>query len=85
MRDVVIYTTHACPYCRMAERFLTERNIPFKGIDVTNDEAMRAKLVEMTGGKRTVPQIFIGGTSVGGYTDLVALQQQGKLDALING
>lgn len=80
MKDVVIYSTDYCPYCRQAERFLTDKGVPFKSVDVTNDDAMRDKLVELTG-QRTVPQIFIGGESIGGYSDMVKLNQKGELES----
>ncbi len=79
MKDVVIYSTDSCPYCRQAERFLTDKGVPFKSVDVTHDNAMREKLVELTG-QRTVPQIFIGDESIGGYSDMVKLNQQGELE-----
>jgi glutaredoxin 3 len=85
MKDVTIYTTDSCPYCRRAEAFLHERGVPFKQIDVTGDDAARVKLVELSGGRRTVPQIFIGELAVGGYTDLIALHQKGELDPLLQG
>lgn len=80
MKDVVIYTTNSCPYCRQAERLLTERGVTFQNIDVSTDTAMRAKLVTMSGGRRTVPQIFIGGEPIGGYSDMVELDERGELD-----
>jgi glutaredoxin 3 len=76
MKDVTIYTTDYCPYCRQAERFLTEKQVPFKQVDVTNDDAMRARLVELTG-QRTVPQIFVGEESIGGYSDMMKLHTSG--------
>jgi glutaredoxin 3 len=76
MKSVKIYTTNYCPYCRQAERFLTAQNVPFEQIDVTEDQAMREKLVELTG-QRTVPQIFVGEESIGGYSDMMALHQKG--------
>ena len=82
MNDVTLYTTDSCPYCRQAEHFLTSRGVPFKQINVTDDEPMRIKLVELSG-RRTVPQIFIAGQPIGGYTDLVALDQSKQLDALL--
>ena len=81
MKDVVLYSTNYCPYCRQAERFLTDKGVAFQNIDVTDDQAMRDKLVELSGGRRTVPQIFIGGEAIGGYSDLIALHQKGELDA----
>ncbi len=79
MKDVVLYSTDSCPYCRQAERFLTEKGVAFKSIDVTNDQDLRDKLVEMSGGRRTVPQIFIGGEAIGGYSDMMALHRKGEL------
>jgi glutaredoxin 3 len=85
MKDVVIYTTDYCPYCRQAERFLTDKGVPFKQIDVTGNDELRAQLVEMSGGRRTVPQIFIGGEAIGGYSDMMALHQKGQLDPKLAG
>ena len=85
MKDVVIYSTDYCPYCRQAERFLTDKGVPFESVDVTNDDAMRAKLVEMSGGRRTVPQIFIGGEPIGGYSDMMALHTSGELEKKLQG
>lgn len=85
MKPVTVYTTNYCPYCRQAERFLSEKGVPFENVDVTDDQAMREKLVEMSGGRKTVPQIFIGGQPIGGYSDMMALHQKGQLDALLAG
>lgn len=79
MADVKIYRTTYCPYCDMAKRLFKNLEVEFEEIDVTNDHDMRLKLVEMTGGRRTVPQIFINGVSVGGYTDVDALRKSGEL------
>lgn len=83
MRDVVIYTTATCPYCRRAEHFLSTKGIPFTQIDVTDDDEARAALVEKAEGRKTVPQIFIGGKAIGGYTDMVALDARGELATLL--
>ena len=84
MKPVTVYSTNYCPYCRQAERFLTDRGVKFENIDVTTDDELRAKLVELSG-QRTVPQIFIDGKPIGGYSDMMALQRKGQLDALLNG
>jgi glutaredoxin 3 len=76
--DVQIYTTRLCGYCVAAKSLLARRNIPFEEIDVTGDGAARAWLVEATG-RRTVPQIFIRGQSIGGYDELAALDRAGQL------
>ncbi len=78
MLDVKIYTTLVCPYCVAAKRLLAARGIPYQEIDVTHDDAKRAWLVEATR-RRTVPQIFIGSRPIGGYDDLAALDESGKL------
>lgn len=79
MKDVTLYTTDYCPYCRQAEKFLHDKGVPFKQVDVTHDDAMRVKLVELTG-QRTVPQIFIGEESIGGYSDMMKLHSKGELE-----
>lgn len=83
MKPVKLYTTTYCGFCRRAKDFFKAQGIAFDEIDVTYDEAMREKLVEMSGGMKTVPQIFIGDTHVGGYTDMMSLHQAGKLNALL--
>lgn len=83
MAKVVIYRTTYCPYCDMAKRLFQNIEVPFEEIDVTDDPEMRMKLVELSGGMRTVPQIFIDDVSVGGYTDVAALQKSGKLDEML--
>lgn len=82
MPEVIVYATDYCPYCRRAEAFLREKGVPFQAVDVTHDDAMREKLVELTG-QRTVPQIFIGGKSIGGYSDMMALHTRGELAPLL--
>ena len=82
MAEVLIYRTTYCGYCDMAKRLFTELGVTFQEIDVTTDHEMRHKLVEMTG-RRTVPQIFIDGVSVGGYTDVAALQRSGELAQML--
>ena len=79
---VVIYSTTYCGYCRRAEDLLDDRGIPFETIDVTNDPATRAWLVERAEGRRTVPVIFIDDKPVGGYQELARLAARGGLDHL---
>ena len=79
MKKVTVYTTNWCPYCRQAERFLTEKGVAFQNIDVTEDDELRAKLVELSGGRKTVPQIFIGDEPIGGYSDMMTLHRAGAL------
>lgn len=82
MAEVKIYTTRYCPYCHAATALLTQKNVAFEEIDVTGDSAARADLAQRTG-RRTVPQVFIDGESVGGYDDLAALDRSGRLDEML--
>jgi glutaredoxin 3 len=85
MTEIQIYTTKVCPYCVRAKALFTRKGVAFSEIDVTNDDALRTTMIERSGGKRTVPQIFIGGTHVGGCDDLYALDRAGTLDPLLSG
>ena len=83
MKPVKIYTTTYCGYCVRAKDLLTRKGVKYEEVDVTGDDDMRTKLVEMSGGQRTVPQIWIGDTHVGGYSDLARLESEGRLDPLL--
>ncbi len=85
MRPVEIYTTPTCPYCHAAKRLLDKKGIPYKEIDVSRDASLRSAMMQRANGRRTVPQIFIGSTHVGGSDDLHALDHAGKLDPLLAG
>lgn len=78
MKPVKIYLTHWCPYCQRAKALLDHRAIPYEEVDVDGDQATRRWLREATG-QRTVPQIFIGDESIGGYTELAGLDRSGAL------
>ena len=82
MQPVVVYTTDYCPYCTRAMALLTKKHVPFTEIDLTDKDSEREELTARTG-RRTVPQIFIGETHVGGCDDLYALERAGKLDGLL--
>ncbi len=81
---ITLYVTGWCPYCQRAKALLTGRNLGFTEIDVDDDARFREEMVARSG-RRTVPQIFIGDTHVGGCDDLVALAGSGELDRLIGG
>jgi len=83
MKLVKIYSTVYCGFCARAKELLKGKGVAFEEIDVTGDDGSRERLVELSGGLRTVPQIFIGELHVGGYTDLARLESDGKLDALL--
>ena len=83
MRPVEIYTTPYCGYCAMAKRLLDRKGVAYREIDVSADPELRAAMVQRANGRRTVPQIFVGTTHVGGSDDLHALDHAGKLDPLL--
>ena len=70
MKDVVIYTKSWCGYCTRAKALLSRKGADFTEIEISGDDALREQMVERAGGRRTVPQIFIGNTHVGGCDDL---------------
>jgi glutaredoxin 3 len=83
MQVVKMYTSHSCPYCRHAKSLLQQRGVAkIEEVRVDLQPAERAAMIELTG-RRTVPQIFIGATHVGGCDDLVALDRSGELAALL--
>jgi glutaredoxin 3 len=82
MSKVQIYTTNWCPYCNAVKSLLDEKGVPYEEIDVTSPD-LRMAMVERAHGRRTVPQIFIGETHVGGYDDMAALDRRGQLDPLL--
>ena len=83
MTRVEVYATSYCWYCRQAKALLGRKGVEYESIDAT-DPARRREAIERSG-RRTVPQIFIGGRSIGGYDDLRALEDSGELDALLEG
>jgi len=85
MPKVIIYSTPYCPYCLMAKRLLFKKGVAYEDIDVSGNWELRDELVAKSGGRMTVPQIWIGETHVGGYDELSALEREGKLDTLLAG
>ncbi|UXH77685.1 glutaredoxin 3 [Roseateles amylovorans] len=85
MAAVKMYTTLVCPYCVRAKSLLKQRGVEqIEEVRVDLDPAQRDSMIELTG-RRTVPQIFIGDTHVGGCDDLIALDQRGGLQPLLQG
>ena len=85
MQPVKMYTTAVCPYCIRAKQILKSKGVEqIDEVRVDQDPQERMRMMEMTG-RRTVPQIFIGQTHVGGCDDLVALDHHGRLDPLLKG
>jgi glutaredoxin 3 len=81
-QPITLYTTNYCPYCVRAKDLLKRKGAAFTELNVEDDAAREAMIVK-AGGRRTVPQIFIGDTHVGGYDDLAALDKAGKLDGML--
>jgi glutaredoxin 3 len=82
MAHVVIYSTTYCPYCTAAKVLLRSKGVAFEEIDVTRDPQRRAEMEQLST-RRTVPQIFIDGQSIGGYDDARDLDATGELDRLL--
>ena len=83
MPTVEMYTSFFCPFCTRAKSLLKKKAVEFSEIGVDSDPALRQQMTERCGGARTVPQIFIGKTHVGGCDELYALEQQARLDCLL--
>lgn len=85
MQPVEIYTSPLCGFCHMAKRLLNSKGVEFTEINVLTNPSRKPEMIERAGGRRTVPQIFVGDTHVGGCDDLMELEQSGKLDPLLAG
>ena len=81
---VMVYGNAMCPYCGAARMLLTKKAVEFESIDINVDPQKREEMQERSG-SRSVPQIFIGGTHVGGFDELAALEMDGELDTLLAG
>ena len=82
MAKVVMYCTRACPYCQMALRLLQKKGVALDKIQVDDMPEKRAEMTRITG-KTSVPQIFVGDTHIGGYTELAEMDMEGELDRLL--
>jgi glutaredoxin 3 len=83
MAEVVIYTRDFCYYSDAARELLTRKGVAFREINATGNRELRNEMIERANGGRTFPQVFIGDTHVGGCDDLYALEEAGKLDAML--
>jgi glutaredoxin 3 len=83
MPSIVVYSSPFCGYCAAAKALLTRKGADYTEIDVLAAPDRRREMIARSGGRMTVPQIFVGDTHVGGYDDLAALELQGKLDPLL--
>ena len=83
MPQAEIYTTGFCGYCVAAKNFLKSRGCDYSEVRIDRDPAKLAEMLERSGGRRSVPQIFVNGAYVGGYEDLVAAERSGRLGELL--
>ena len=83
MSEIIIYTADYCPYCKAAKEFLKAKGVAYQEIDITHDQEKRRDIASRSG-QKTVPQIFINGKSIGGYSDLKALDEKGELAPLLS-
>jgi glutaredoxin 3 len=82
--EIVMYSSAWCPYCVRARALLERKGLAFREVKIDQDPAGRDAMLARSGGRRTVPQIFVGDFHVGGFDDLYALDKAGKLDELIS-
>jgi glutaredoxin 3 len=83
MPDIEIYTQAWCPFCERAMHILTKKGVEFREIDAPRGSAARQQASQRSGGRTSVPQIFVGGKHIGGCDDLLALDHAGKLNSLL--
>ena len=83
MATVEIYTKASCGFCTRAKRMLDMKKVEYREIPIDRGGAPREEMIQRAGGRSTVPQIFIDGRHVGGCDDLMALEYDGKLDAML--
>ena len=83
MQKVVIYSGPMCSYCSAAKHLLNKKKVDYTEFDIAADQSKMQEMQEKTNGARTIPQIFIGETYVGGYDELKALEIAGKLNSLL--
>jgi glutaredoxin 3 len=79
MSEIIIYTKDWCGYCHAAKSLLKQLHLPFTEIDVTRDQVQYAEMLKRSSGRTSVPQIFLDGVGIGGYTDLSQLARENKL------
>ncbi|MGH8190091.1 MAG: glutaredoxin 3 [Rhodanobacteraceae bacterium] len=83
MADIEIYSTAICPWCNAAKNLLKAKGLDWRELRIDTDPVARQAMLERTGGARTVPQIFINGTLIGGFEQLAAAERSGKLKELL--
>ncbi|MFM8454434.1 MAG: glutaredoxin 3 [Gammaproteobacteria bacterium] len=82
-KDILIYTKDYCPYCTRAKDFFKSKSLSYREIDITQDTVLQQQMLAQSNGRKTVPQIFIGGLHIGGWDDLHAMHTSGELENLL--
>jgi glutaredoxin 3 len=85
MQPVTMYTKPYCGFCHAAKRLLAKKGVEFNEIDIQAKPELRAEMIQKSGGRFTVPQIWVGEQHVGGFDDMYDLEQTGKLDPMLQG
>lgn len=80
--NIIVYTTDYCPYCVQAKQLLKRKRAPYTEVNVEHRPELRTFLIQASG-QRTIPQVFINGKSIGGFSDMAALENKGELDRLL--
>ena len=81
--EIIVYSKDYCPYCVAVKNLLTQKGVAYTEIDVTKDESQYQEMLQKAAPRKTVPQVFIGGASIGGFDDTKKLDTEGKLEALL--
>ncbi len=81
--EIIIYSKDYCPYCMRAKMLLESRKLTYTEIDITTDTTLQEEMIKKANGQKTVPQIFIGKSHVGGFDDLKEMHDSGKLDKIL--
>ena len=84
MKSITVYMGPMCSYCDAAKRLLNKKNIPYKEINIALEEGKMEEMLKKSNGMKTIPQIFIENSHIGGYDELRVLENRGELDKLIN-
>ena len=83
MPEVIIYTKAACPYCEWAKTMLQTKGVSYKEISVTKEPKRLEEMIRLSGGRMTAPEIFIDGVCIGGFDEMKALDNEGRLDPML--
>ena len=84
MKKIIIYSSAYCPHCSAAKALLEQKKLIFKEILIDNNNKVKSKMIELSEGRKTVPQIFFGESHIGGFDDLKKISDDGNLEKILN-